>query len=198
MSIELEPYLVDSHVIDWKHAAIFAKARELKALTRDELALVKVSFNYVRDEVSHIDDAAVPQITSRASEVLAAQTGYCYAKSHLLAALLRANGVAAGFSYQRLSLGNGQFCLHGLNSVYLTDFGWHKIDARGNSNKTIATYFKPPATSFAFTTDSDGEQDSTIIYAAPLAVVLDALASATSVQQMNQNLPDQMLTRSTI
>ncbi|WP_338430147.1 transglutaminase domain-containing protein [Synechococcus elongatus] len=31
------------------------------------------------------------------------RTGYCYAKSHLLVALLRACSIPAGFCYQRLS-----------------------------------------------------------------------------------------------
>lgn len=62
------------------------------------------------------------------------RTGFCYAKSHLLAALLRANGIAAGLCYQRLSVNGGgtPYCLHGLNAVFLKDFGWYRVDARGN------------------------------------------------------------------
>jgi len=36
-------------------------------------------------------------VTCKASDVLIYGTGYCYAKSHLLAALLRANAIPAGF-----------------------------------------------------------------------------------------------------
>jgi len=189
MSINLEPYLACSRIVDWQHTAVLAKADQLKVTSRNELALIEASFNYVRDEITHIDDAAEPKITLKASEVFAAQTGYCYAKSHLLAALLRANGIPAGFSYQRISLGDGRFCLHGLNSVYLRNIGWHKVDARGNTNE-INTYFKPPKVSQAFDTDRVGEQESVVVYDAPLSVVITALESHSSVQQMDQNLPD--------
>ena len=49
----------------------------------------------------------------------------CYAKSHLLAGLLRANGIPAAFVYQRLRLNDDGplFCLHGLNGAYLPDIG---------------------------------------------------------------------------
>jgi transglutaminase-like putative cysteine protease len=35
------------------------------------------------------------------------------------------------------------FCLHGLNAVYLEDFGWYRIDARGNKTG-VAAQFTPP------------------------------------------------------
>jgi transglutaminase-like putative cysteine protease len=63
-------------------------------------------------------------VTCSASEALAAGTGYCFAKSHLLAAVLRANGIPAALCYQRLALDESaeesqrRFSLHGLNAVY--------------------------------------------------------------------------------
>nr|WP_320193052.1 transglutaminase family protein [uncultured Desulfobacter sp.] len=68
--------------------------------------------------------------------VLKYKTGYCYAKSHLLAALLRACNIPAGLCYQRLTIANNKapFCLHGLNAVYLQRHGWYRIDSRGNKN----------------------------------------------------------------
>ena len=47
-----------------------------------------------------------------------AKEGICYAKSHLLAAILRANLFPTGFCYQRLVLDDktdSRFVLHGLN-----------------------------------------------------------------------------------
>jgi len=66
--------------------------------------------------------------------VLKYKTGYCYAKSHLLAALLRANNIPAGLCYQRLTIENDMlpYCLPALNAVYLPKYGWYRIDARGN------------------------------------------------------------------
>lgn len=63
--------------------------------------------DFVRDQIRHSADYRPNPVTCKASEVLRHGTGYCYAKSHLLAALLRANGVPAGLCYQRLSVGDG-------------------------------------------------------------------------------------------
>nr|WP_269749949.1 transglutaminase family protein [Polyangium fumosum] len=84
-------------------------------------------------------------LTCTASEVLRHRTGFCYAKSHLLAALLRANGLPAGFCYQRLAHGSG-YCLHGFNAVELPGIGWYRIDARGNK-PGIDAAFDPPSVS---------------------------------------------------
>ena len=88
------------------------------------------------------------EVTCRASDVLAARTGFCYAKSHLLAALLRANGIPAALCYQRLSIdGQGPpFCLHGLNAVHLPEHGWYRIDARGNKPGVDAQFTPPRGT----------------------------------------------------
>jgi transglutaminase-like putative cysteine protease len=71
-------------------------------------------------------------VTCSASQVLLHGTGFCYAKGHLLAALLRANAIPVGSCYQRLRIdGTGPpFCLHGFNSVHLPAIGWYRIDAR--------------------------------------------------------------------
>ena len=71
-------------------------------------------------------------MTCSASQVLLHGTGFCYAKGHLLAALLRANAIPVGSCYQRLRIdGTGPpFCLHGFNSVHLPAIGWYRIDAR--------------------------------------------------------------------
>ena len=90
-------------------------------------------------------------VTLKASEVLQHGTGFCYAKSHLLAALLRANGIPAGLCYQRLSVNDtgAPWCLHGLNAVFLEDIGWYRCDARGNRPGVTAA-FTPPVERLAF------------------------------------------------
>jgi transglutaminase-like putative cysteine protease len=74
----------------------------------------------VRDQICHGLDFKLNPISCKASEVLKHGTGYCYAKSHLLAVLLRANKIPAGLCYLGLSFnGNGApLCLHGLNAAY--------------------------------------------------------------------------------
>ena len=125
----LSRYLAATDVIDWQHPAVLAQAAELAAGQLGEGTVAKACFEWVRDHIHHSVDYQLNPVTCRASDVLAHRTGYCYAKSHLLAALLRANGIPAGFCYQRLSIDDSgaPYCLHGLNAVYLNDFGWYRV-----------------------------------------------------------------------
>lgn len=118
-------------------------------------------------------------------------TGYCYAKSHLLAALLRANGIPAGLCYQRLSLpGHGApYCLHGLNAVYLRELGWYRLDARGNK-PGIAAQFTPPIEALAFSAREALERDLPEVWDHPLPVVLACLTKYDTYDQVLANLPD--------
>ena len=82
-------------------------------------------------------------MTCSASQVLSAGTGICYAKSHLLAAFLRAVNIPAGFCYQVLRSGvyPPQMVLHGLNGIYLPSLGrWIRVDPRGNTNGISAQF----------------------------------------------------------
>jgi len=130
-------------------------------------------------------------VTCSASEVLRVGSGYCYAKSHLLAALLRANRIPAGLCYQRLSRGeNGApYCLHGLNAVYLSDFGWYRVDPRGN-RQGIDAQFCPPKEQLAYSIVHPGEADLPEIWPDPLPVVVDALKSYTTAESLWECLPD--------
>jgi hypothetical protein len=122
--------------------------------------------------------------------VLKNGTGYCYAKSHLLAALLRANKVPAGLCYQRLTITDGPpFCLHGLNAVYLEKFGWYRIDARGNKEGVTAE-FCPPIEKLAFPIITLGEADLPEIWSEPLATIIKVLKSGKDYQDIADNLPD--------
>lgn len=58
------------------------------------------------------------EVTCRASEVLKEGHGLCFAKSNLLAVLLRFMDIPVGFCYQTLVHEDG-FVLHGLNAAYL-------------------------------------------------------------------------------
>ncbi|WP_197471779.1 transglutaminase-like domain-containing protein, partial [Methylomonas koyamae] len=126
-------FLAASEYIDWRHPAVLAQAAVLAAGADGDEDIAKRCFEFVRDRIQHSWDYRKNPVTCRASEVLSHATGYCYAKSHLLAALLRANRIPAGLCYQRLSLDGDipPYCLHGLNAVYLTDHGWYRLDARG-------------------------------------------------------------------
>jgi hypothetical protein len=130
-------------------------------------------------------------VTCKASEVLIHGTGYCYAKSHLLAALLRVNDIPAGLCYQRLTLDGDQppYCLHGLNALYLQQYGWYRIDARGNKPGVNAD-FCPPLEKLAFPLVNALEQDLPGIRAEPLPAVVKALTEHQTIEQVYDNLPD--------
>jgi transglutaminase-like putative cysteine protease len=114
----MEQYLQSSKYIDWKEPVIMAKAAELSRGTSSDEETAQRCFEFVRDAIRHSRDYGTGPVTCRASEVLAHGTGYCYAKSHLLAALLRACNIPGGLCYQRLRLeeGGSRHCLHGLNA----------------------------------------------------------------------------------
>ena len=82
-------YLASTDIIDWETPAVRLLAAELATGTADPLEITRRSFEWVRDEIKHSCDYQLNPVTCNASEVLAEGTGYCYAKSHLLAALLR-------------------------------------------------------------------------------------------------------------
>lgn len=191
MSIDFSPYLASSPYIDSDHPAVRAKAAELAAGAVGDAAIAARCFAFVRDEVAHSWDYQRNPVTCRASDVLQHATGYCYAKSHLLAALLRANGIPAGLCYQRLAVGEvgPPFCLHGLNAVYLPDFGWYRIDARGNK-PGVAAAFTPPQEQLAFPVLAPEERDLPEIWPAPLAQVIASLTGHATVQDVAAHLPD--------
>ena len=184
----MEAYLRATDIIDWHDLAIERLARELAA--DNPLDTAKRCFEWVRDEIRHSYDYQQNPVTWRASEVLREGTGYCYAKSHLLAALLRANGIPAGFCYQRLTAyAEGQYSLHGLNAVYLPKFGWYRVDARGNK-PGVNAQFVPPVEQTAFQVSAAGEADFSAILAEPLALVVEALQTYSTWDLMAENLPD--------
>jgi transglutaminase-like putative cysteine protease len=98
------------------------------------VAAARAAFEFVRDEVRHSWDIRSHRVTRTASNALAHSEGLCFAKSHLLAAILRQLGVPSGLAYQRLTLGDmpeSGYSVHGLNTAFVGG-RWIRIDARGN------------------------------------------------------------------
>lgn len=186
----MNEYLASTEYIDWENPEILERAKTLSTdlSTREEIA--RRCFEFVRDDIKHSWDYKLNPVTCKASDVLKHGTGYCYAKSHLLAALLRANGIPTGLCYQRLTITDvPPFCLHGLNAIYLEPFGWYKIDARGNK-ENIAADFCPPIEKLAFPIVTEGEADLPEIWAEPLPVVINVLRQSKTYQEVSDNLPD--------
>lgn len=187
----LDEYLKSTGVIDWQDHRVRSRASELAQSVSRELQIARRCFEWVRDHIQHSADYQRNPVTCAASEVLKHGTGYCYAKSHLLAALLRANGIPAGFCYQRLSIDDqgAPYSLHGFNAVYLADFGWYKVDCRGNK-PGVDAQFCPPQERLAFRLNFPEERNFPEILPEPLPVVVKALRAHSAWDDLYRNLPD--------
>jgi transglutaminase-like putative cysteine protease len=187
----MEEYLKASEVIDWQHPEVIDRAQQIAVGIETPEAIAKACFEWVRDEIYHSFDYQMNPVTCRASDVLQHKTGYCFAKSHLLAALLRANQIPAGFCYQRLSIDDqgAPYSLHGFNAIYLPEIGWYRVDVRGNK-AGVNAQFTPPQEQLAFKIQFPEEADFPIIVAEPLQIVVEGLRSQTTWDDMLHNLPD--------
>ncbi len=187
----MKKYLESTEYLDWESQNVFVKAKKLAEGTYTSEEVVRKCFEFVRDEIKHSWDYELNPVTCKASDVLIYGTGYCYAKSHLLAALLRANNIPAGLCYQRLTITDDKppFCIHGLNAVFLESYGWYRVDARGNK-LGVAAEFCPPIEKLAFPTIIKGETDFPEIWAEPLPVVVEALHQGKTYKEVADNLPD--------
>ena len=187
-----EEFLRATPVIDCDHPAVRDMALSLAKGCTGDAEIARACFTFVRDEVRHSGDYKTNPVTLSASSVLEHTTGYCFAKSHLLAALLRANRIPAGLCYQRLrNHGDAgpSFYLHGLNALWLDEYGWYRADARGN-RADVHAEFAPPEEHLAFVPKEPGEMDLTGIFSDPLPVVVELLTKYTDYRDIRQNLPD--------
>ncbi|MGB7789311.1 transglutaminase-like domain-containing protein [Methanoregula sp.] len=187
----LSRYLEPSSVIDFDHPVVARKTRELAVGCTTDREIAERCFLFVRDQILHSWDHKKNPVTLTASDVLRHGTGFCYAKSHLLAALLRANGIPAGLCYQRLVSGEfGQpFFLHGLNAVWLEGCGWYRADARGLKPGHDAS-FTPPVEMLPYTVRAPGEAELPEIWYEPLPGVVSVLTRYNDIEDVRRNLPD--------
>ncbi len=192
-SQDLHDYLASDPIVDWTTPEVRQTALGLTRSLSHEVDRARCLYEWVRDAIPHTNDAGLDIVTCTASEVLRARTGTCFSKSHLLAALLRAVGIPAGFCYQVLRLDppvNNELTLHGLNGVYLAPLRrWIRVDARGNTG-TIDARFSINGDRLAFAMDpSAGEYLHDTIFAAPLNSVVERLRKHTSRRALWLDLP---------
>lgn len=188
-SFDRSLFLQPCAVIDWNADAVRELAAHISAVTSG-LDTISVLFEWVRDSIAHTGDAGHGRLTLRASEVLRERTGLCYAKSHLLVALLRAANVPAGLCYQRLCSGApGSFVLHGLVGVLMPDQTFRRIDPRGNK-PGIDARFVPEREALAFAAALPGEADLPGVFARPIPEVVAALTAASHWHPSQTGLPD--------
>lgn len=189
----LADYLQTSAAVDYLHPRLQKLAEAFLSKKMSQLKLIQSIYEYVRDEINHSMDMNGKHVTWKASDVEFYREGICYAKSHLLAALMRAVGIPAGFCYQKLILDDESMpylVYHGLNAVYIQGLNrWVRLDARGNKNG-VSAQFSVQEEILAFPVRPDlGERDLPVIFCEPLPVVLQALQKSETVSQLIINLP---------
>jgi len=192
-SENLADYLVSDAIVDWRTPAVREKALELTRSIPGDVEKARVLYEWVRDAIPHTNDAGLDIVTCTASEVLHHGTGVCFSKSHLVAALLRAVGIPAGFCYQVLRLdppANNELVLHGMNGIYLASIDkWIRVDARGNTG-SINARFSLDREQLAFAMDpSAGEFLYDTIYVAPVSNVVKGLKKYASRRDLWLDLP---------
>jgi transglutaminase-like putative cysteine protease len=193
-STVLDDYLSEHEAVDYAHPLVQETVNQLHTISDSERERIRKAFVFVRDTIHHSGDIQSPHVPCKASEVLSYGDGLCYAKAHLLAALLRAQGIPTGFCYQRLTLGETAetgHVLHGLNAVYLaSEARWVRLDARGN-NASIQVEFSTEEEQVAFIVRPEqGEIDYPTIYAQPHSKIIQALQAHT--ERLHLCLPGQL------
>ncbi|UGT44122.1 transglutaminase family protein [Nocardia yamanashiensis] len=174
--VDPDDYLLGDEIIEVDHPAVRALAVALWSESGSPIDYARNTFEWVRDKVGHSYDVRDPRVTLTASEVLEHRVGLCYAKSNLLTALLRAQGIPTALCYQRLAHGEGHV-IHGLVAVHL-DGGWYRQDPRGN-NAHVTAEFSIGEERLAYSVDpAQGEIDYPQLFRTTAPVVVDALRAA--------------------
>jgi transglutaminase-like putative cysteine protease len=179
-SDDMSSYLDGNDLVQSTHPAVKRLAAELHDEYSTDIAFARAAFEWVRDTIAHSYDVHDSRVTLAASEVLQERVGLCYAKSVLLAALLRSQGIPAGLCYQRIECPDQGFVIHGLVAVWL-DGAWHRQDPRGNK-PGIDAQFSLGIERLAYRVDEDrDEYDYTRLYTAPAQEIVQALRDAKDI-----------------
>lgn len=196
-SEDLNDYLLELEEVDFTSSIIQQKINELFNPHQKDIEKAKIAFEFVRDEISHSWDIQSERVTCKASEVLQYKEGICYAKSHLLASLLRSQGIPTGFCYQKLVLFKTPeegYCIHALNAIFLKSINqWIRVDARGNK-VGVDAQFSIEKEELAFPVNEKLEEiDYPIIYTKPQLKVVSCLKSNTNAIDMYKyHLPESL------
>ncbi len=186
---DLEEFLRFDNVIA-VNTEIREKTAELLNASGDEVDQARSIFEWVRDNIDHTKDIGQEIVTCKATDTFAKRTGICFAKSHLLASMMRLVGIPCGFCYQVFDSGVAiladSMALHGLNAIYLEKTSqWHRIDPRGNREGIYGGFSLDsevlPFPEMAFLDDC--------VYAAPLENVVHGLENAATITDLWPNLP---------
>lgn len=193
-SNNIKDYLINlPPIIDYTQPLILNLIYQIQSSSNHKKEQAKIAFDFVRDEIAHSFDTQYPTISISAFETLKQKEGICFAKSHLLATLLRGMDIPAGFCYQRVlrkgTIESG-YALHGLNAVYLDHIGWFRIDPRGNK-PGIDSQFSTEKEQLAYPIRPEfGEIDYPMVFAKPLPSVITAMQCSKNTQELFYTRPD--------
>ena len=192
----IDEYLKEDDVIDYSNKIITQLADVLYQESDSEVEYIKKAYEFVRDNVSHSADIKEDILTCSASEVLKAGHGICFAKSHLLAALLRYKSIPTGFCYQKLILDDETapvLIYHGLNGVYISEYKkWIRLDARGNKEGVNAQFsLESEQLAFPIRTEK-GEEDGFVIYPDPDIKILEKFKNNKTRTELWDDLPTEL------
>ncbi|MDR2974107.1 MAG: hypothetical protein LBV00_05265 [Propionibacteriaceae bacterium] len=183
----LDRLLAETAHIDFGHPRIRALVPSLDTQTTDSLSYPQVAFEYVRDRIPHTTHTDRDIVTVAASQVAAEGTGICHAKANLLAALLRAKNIPAGFGYQHVTLAddNSQgYCLHAF-VIAILDGRPVPLDPKSPHEFSLDSPQLDPL-NLRF-----DEYTLPGIWADPDPATMDVLTHATSLHDALVHLPDQ-------
>lgn len=187
-------YLKETTVINYTNSYIQNIIKSIKEKSDNDFERARLAFVIARDEIHHSFDTKDQLVTITAEQALKNECGICFAKAHTLATLLRGMEIPCGFCYQRvlrkpLDTASG-FALHGLNALYLKEFGWFRVDPRGNK-PGIDSQFNAKEEQLAYVIHPDlGEVDYPKVFVNPLPSVLEAMETSKSTQELFFNRPE--------
>lgn len=195
-SSDLNDYLKEiPSIIEFHTPLIQEKIQEIKSLATSEKEQAKLAFECARDEISHSFDTKYQSVTISAEDALAQKEGICFAKSHVLAALLRGLKIPTGFCYQRVlrkgTVESG-YALHGLNAIYFPDTRWFRVDPRGNK-EGINSQFTIEKEQLAYPIRPElGEVDYPNVYSEPLDSVIKSMHESETCEALFYNRPEKI------
>lgn len=201
-SAELSTYLEESDLINFQHPQILKKVKEFQGDSNSKFEWAEQAFHFVRDEIQHSFDKECTVITISASETFEKKEGICFAKSHLLAAFLRAMEIPAGFCYQRVTrkgTPESGYALHGFNAVYFEEYGgWFRVDPRGNKPGISSEFIVNPEKLAYPIRQELGEMDYPYIFSKPLEEVVFSMRCSKDCNELFFNRPEAIHNKSTV
>lgn len=170
--------------------------KTIEAQASTPLEKAKLAFKIARDEIGHSFDTKKQTVSISGEDALKEKDGICFAKAHLLATLLRGMGIPTGFCYQRVLKNpndpNSGHALHGLNAVYLKDYGWFRLDPRGNK-PGVDAQFSIEKEKLAYPIRSEFDEiDYPDVYTKPLDTVIKSMKGSKNTKALFDNRPERI------